>query len=135
MAENLIVYTDGGARGNPGPAAIGIYITDAENQMILKKGERIGKTTNNTAEYLAVIGALQWIKNNFKKEIQSIKFFLDSNLVVNQLNGIFKVKQGHLRELLFQVRQLEQTLGVGISYNFIPREKNKIADFLVNNSF
>ncbi len=66
MTNNLIVYTDGGARGNPGPAAIGIYITDEEGNSVLRFGKRIGETTNNTAEYQAVIEALKWIKDNFK---------------------------------------------------------------------
>lgn len=139
MTKNFILYTDGGARGNPGPAAIGIYITDSEGKEILRKSKQIGRATNNIAEYRAVIEALEWIKKNFstssKDNDLNLNFNLDSSLVVNQLNGIFKIKQPHLRNLLFQIKILEKEIGGKILYNFIPREKNKIADFLVNSSF
>ncbi|PIU35125.1 ribonuclease H [Candidatus Shapirobacteria bacterium CG07_land_8_20_14_0_80_39_18] len=139
MTKNLIIYTDGGARGNPGPAAIGVYVVDSDGKEILRKSKQIGEATNNIAEYRAVIEALEWIKKNFQSTSKvsdlNFQFYLDSSLVVNQLNGIFKVKQSHLRDLLLQVRKLEQEIGGKILYNFIPREKNKTADFLVNNSF
>ena len=137
MTKNLIIYTDGGARGNPGPAAIGVYVVDSDGKEILRKSKQIGEATNNIAEYRAVIEALEWIRENAEGQSASwrIQFYLDSSLVVNQLNGIFKVKQKHLRELLLQIRGLEQEIGGKILYNFIPREKNKTADFLVNNSF
>ena len=139
MTKNLIIYTDGGARGNPGPAAIGVYILDSEGKEILRKSKQIGEATNNIAEYRAVIEALEWIKKNFQSTSKvsdlNFQFYLDSSLVVNQLNGIFKVKQSHLRDLLLQVRKLEQEIRGKIFYSFIPREKNKTADFLVNNSF
>lgn len=139
MIKKFTVYTDGGARGNPGPAAIGVYIIDSEGKEILRKSKQIGEATNNIAEYSAVIEALKWIRENFQSVLNigdfNLQFYLDSSLVVNQLNGIFKVKQNHLRELLLQVKLLEQEVGGKILYNFIPREKNKIADSLVNNSF
>jgi len=139
MIKKFIVYTDGGARGNPGPAAVGVYIVDSEGKERLRMSKQIGETTNNVAEYTAVIEALKWIKENLSSIIKdtelNLQFYLDSSLVVNQLNGIFKVKQKHLRELLLQVKILEQEVGGKILYNFVPREKNKIADFLVNNSF
>lgn len=137
--KSLIIYTDGGARGNPGPAAIGVYIIDSDGKEILRTNKQIGEATNNTAEYRAVIEALEWIKKNlqFTPKVSGLnfQFYLDSSLVVNQLNGVFKVKQSHLRDLLLQVRKLEQEIRGKISYNFIIREKNKVADFLVNSSF
>lgn len=142
MANNLIIYTDGGARGNPGPAAIGVFIVDDKGLEITRFGKTIGLATNNVAEYIAVISALEWIKQsqearikNKELKIENIKFFLDSKLVVNQLNGIFKIKEAHLRELIIKIRQLERGVGVNIFYVHIPREKNKIADGLVNDSF
>lgn len=139
MIKKFIVYTDGGARGNPGPAAIGVYIVDSDGKEILRMSKQIGEATNNIAEYTAVIEALKWIKENIPSTANvtelNLQFYLDSSLVVNQLNGIFKVKQKHLRELMLQVKVLEQEVGGKILYNFVPREKNKIADFLVNNSF
>lgn len=125
-----IVHTDGGARGNPGPAAIGVVIEEASDRSkIVEFGKRIGEATNNVAEYKAVIEALKNIKG---KAATEIIFFLDSVLVVNQLNGTFKVKDGKLRELLIGVRTLEAETGGTIRYQVIPREKNSRADFLVN---
>ena len=97
--EGIIVYTDGGARGNPGPAAIGVYIIDQDGKQVIKFGKKIGETTNNVAEYKAVYNALDWIKNNLKNNIRNINFLLDSKLVVNQLNGIFKIKNKNLGRL------------------------------------
>lgn len=135
MANNLTIYTDGGARGNPGPAAIGVFIVDDKGLEITRFGKTIGPTTNNVAEYTAVISALEWLKQNQELRIEKVKFFLDSKLVVNQLNGIFKIKEARLRELIIKVRRLEQETGINIFYVYIPREKNKIADGLVNDSF
>lgn len=129
-----IVHTDGGARGNPGPAAIGVVI-EADGETIASFGMRIGETTNNVAEYTAVIEALRWLRssspiNPFTH--QPIHFYLDSNLVVQQLNGMFKVKDARLRELVMQIRLLEQEVGGEVTYTYIPRERNKRADLLVN---
>jgi len=136
MTEELLIYTDGGARGNPGPAAIGVYIINKEGKELARLSQRIGEATNNMAEYRAVIAALEWVKENFSKErIGKIKIFLDSDLLVNQLTGTFKIKKSHLRNLIIKVKQLEQELGRNIYYKYIPREKNKVADFLVNSSF
>lgn len=134
MPKKIIVNTDGGARGNPGPAAIGFYIRDEEGNEIAKVGEKIGKATNNVAEYLAVIFALEWIVRNLETETLSIGFYLDSNLVVNQLNGIFKIKEGHLRELFFRIKILEQQIKGDISYHHISRKQNFVADSLVNSA-
>lgn len=126
----LRVHTDGGARGNPGPAAVGVVIEDVSSgSMIAEFGKYIGETTNNVAEYMAVCEALRSSKG---KGATEINFFLDSVLVVNQLNGNFKVKDTKLRELLLQVRILEQELGVTVAYHVVPREQNRRADFLVN---
>lgn len=142
---NIRIHTDGGARGNPGPAAVGVVIEEQGSVMgkarvIAAFGKTIGETTNNVAEYTAVIEALRLLLSkkrsggddgkNFSNP--AIQFFLDSTLVVNQLNGLFKVKLPHLRELLFTVRQLEEEVGGDIRYAAIPREQNTHADMLVN---
>lgn len=121
----LIIHTDGGARGNPGPAAIGVVIEE-NGKEIIAFGKTIGDTTNNVAEYTAVIEALKKAKN------ADIHFFLDSTLVVNQLNGMFKIKDAKLRELFLQVKMLESERGSTITYSYVPREQNVRADFLVN---
>ena len=124
----LKINCDGGSRGNPGPAAYGFVIRDGPN--IIKEGSGyIGITTNNVAEYTAVIEALGWLKE--KKTKSDINFFLDSQLVVSQLNGIYKVKNSKIRELVIKVHELEAAFGKIIYYH-IPREENSDADKLVN---
>ncbi|MBI4089307.1 MAG: ribonuclease HI family protein [Candidatus Levybacteria bacterium] len=134
MINNFHVFTDGGARGNPGSAAIGVYITDENNKKLAGFGKTIGVTTNNVAEYKAVIEALDWIIEN-KKDLEKnakIYFFLDSKLVYSQIIGIFKVKNADLRNLLFDVREREAQIFFSIFYKHIPREQNTRADALVN---
>jgi len=131
------VYCDGGARGNPGPAGIGFVVLDPNNKVLVKAAKFIGRATNNVAEYWAVIEALKWFQKKRSVLINQteglrIKFFLDSMLLVNQLNGLYKIKNARLRNLIIKVRQLETSLGIAASYHFIPREKNKVADDLVN---
>lgn len=130
------VFCDGGARGNPGPAAVGFVVQNGtDGQTLFKQGKTIGFSTNNVAEYRAVTAALEWLKETpLQHSVKEVKidFFLDSQLVVNQLNGFFKIKNAALRELFFEVRKLEQEVGGVISYHFVPREQNFIADSLVN---
>lgn len=122
------VYTDGGARGNPGPAAVGVVIEAESGQPIHSFGRAIGTATNNVAEYLAVIGALEWLVS--QPRITKVGFFLDSALVVHQLRGEWKLKQEHLRPLAVRIRELAKNLTV--SFSLIPRTLNRRADALVN---
>jgi len=134
MINTLNVFTDGGARGNPGPSAIGVYITDGNNKKLTGFGKTIGVVTNNVAEYKAVIEALSWIIENRKKLTKDAKihFFLDSKLVCSQIVGLFKVKNADLRNLLFDVRDRETQINFPIFYKYIPREQNTKADGFVN---
>jgi len=132
MAKNLCVFTDGGAKGNPGPAAVGFIIKDSSGQVLVEKGKSIGRATNNIAEYRAVIEALHWILANIKERSLTVNFYLDSILVVNQLNGLFKIKNKNLKNLVIEIKNLEKKTKGKIFYNYIPREKNKKADFLVS---
>ena len=127
----LEINTDGGSRGNPGQAAIGVVATSS-GEKVFSLSERIGETTNNVAEYTAVVEALTWIINHTKNTPQFVSFFLDSALVVNQLNGLFKVKDEKMRSLMLTVRQLEQQLDTHITYESIPRALNAAADAKVN---
>ncbi len=155
---NILVHTDGGARGNPGPAAVGVVIEEVQSsdqkslnakdgnragkaglRTIASFGKAIGDTTNNVAEYQAVVEALKEIyrqeeRGAIHRESLHIHFFLDSLLVVSQLNGVYKVKQPHLRELLLQVRMLEKEVGGNITYAAVRREENALADFFVNDA-
>lgn len=131
---NIRVFTDGGARGNPGFAAIGVFIENDKNETLAQIGKKIGIATNNVAEYKAVLEGLSWLAANvktFNKETQ-ISFFLDSQLVCSQIRGIYKVKNKNLQELLFQIRVKEKELGIPVLYNFVRREENINADKLVN---
>lgn len=126
------IFTDGGARGNPGPAAVGVVIKNDQNEIVHRFGKYIGKTTNNVAEYTGVIAALEWLISTKPSALSSMHFYLDSLLVVNQLNGLYKVKDAKLRELLLIIRRLENEIGARVSYRHIPRERNREADALVN---
>lgn len=133
----LHIYTDGGSRGNPGPAAIGVVIKDGSNQLIHQFSQTIGRATNNLAEYQAVIAALKWLiaNKNHQPGLSAnfpVNFFLDSTLVVNQLNGLWKVKDANLRQQVIQIRLLEAGLNCPIQYTAIPREKNLEPDALLN---
>ena len=126
--EKLIIFCDGGAYKNPGPAAVGIVFYNQKGEELLQSSKFIGNATNNQAEYRAVILSLQTAKIKFSpKEIQ---FFIDSKLVVEQLNGNYKIKNQGLKPLYYLVKQLQLNFPL-VLYNHIPREKNKLADKLV----
>lgn len=130
--KTISIHTDGGSRGNPGPSAIGVFIED-ENKTLAKIGKRIGETTNNVAEYKAVLEALSWILENKEKVKGSqIKFFIDSQLIYSQIIGVFKIKNENLRTILFEIKKKEAEIKLPISWNHIPREENQKADTLVN---
>lgn len=126
---DLIIYSDGGSRGNPGNSAYGFVVYDNKN-IIYKTGKKIGVATNNVAEYCGVIFALEWVLENYKSKKIKIYFFLDSQLVVSQLKGIYKIKNENIKKLVDKVKDLTQD--ISITYTLIPREKNKEADELVN---
>ena len=129
----ISIFTDGGARGNPGPAALGVYVEDENKKELARIGKTLGETTNNIAEYSAIAEGLNWaLENKEKRKIEKIYFYMDSQLAYSQLTGIYKIKNSNIRDLVFKVRQLEQVLDIPIFYNHIPREKNKKADFMVN---
>ena len=138
-----VIHTDGGARGNPGTAAVGVVIEKilvtekgSQTNLVTEFGKKIGKTTNNTAEYTAVIEALKYFitqgEQSRPTKNDTLNFYLDSTLVVNQLNGLYKVKRSHLRSLLMTTRLLEAEVGAKIRYTAVPREQNRRADVFVN---
>lgn len=127
------IHTDGGARGNPGPAAIGVVIDGAGE--VKKYGEYIGEATNNEAEYQAVIFALKKLKQLIGKEKSrseaEVEIHLDSELLASQLKGEYKIKEKKLQQLFLEVWNLKQDFK-SINFKYIPREDNKGADKLVN---
>jgi len=131
MLNKLKIFGDGGSRGNPGQAAYGFVIYEDSEKVVYKQGTRIGINTNNVAEYSAVINSLDWIEKNCK-DVNEISFFLDSQLVVSQLTGKFRVKHPNMLPLFAKVKQLEFRLNARISYTAIPRAQNSAADEMVN---
>lgn len=124
------IFTDGGARGNPGPAA-GAFVVLQSGEVIAKGSKYLGTATNNEAEYQAVILALEWLSIK-KNKAQEVQFFLDSELVVRQLNKSYKVKSQNLKPLYHKVKLLQKNLGYEIKFYAVKRDKNKLADKLVN---
>ncbi|MBP8016646.1 ribonuclease HI family protein [Candidatus Gracilibacteria bacterium] len=125
----LNIYTDGGARGNPGIAGIGVVITDGTGNILEKRYKSLGIKTNNQAEYL---GALFGIQRGIELKAKEIELYMDSQLVINQLSGNFKVKNKSLAEIKFDIQKLITNWGGKISFIHIPREKNREADRLSN---
>lgn len=124
----LKIYTDGGARNNPGPAAIGIIIKNESGKTLKKNYKYLGIKTNNQAEYWAIIEAFNIIKNISADQID---FYLDSKLVAEQLNRQYKVKNSELAPLFVKIWNFTLKYKK-ITFNYIPREQNKEADKLVN---
>ena len=131
----LIIYTDGGARGNPGPAAAGVVIKNEDGKILAEFGKYLGETTNNQAEYQALILALEKAKEMAclpeRQGGTEIQCLADSELMVKQLNREYKVRDKELAPLFLKIWNLSVKFKK-ISYNHIPREKNTEADKLVN---
>lgn len=126
--EELIIYTDGGARGNPGPAAIGVVIKSPLGKVVMAFGRYIGVATNNQAEYQALIAGLEEVKKMGTKTVQC---FLDSELLVKQMRREYRIKDKNLQPLFIKVWNLA-TAFKNVTFNHIAREQNKEADAEVN---
>ncbi|MBU0619961.1 MAG: ribonuclease HI family protein [Patescibacteria group bacterium] len=124
----LIIYTDGGARNNPGPAGIGVVAYDEQKNRIFQISKYIGNATNNQAEYQAVLAG---IKKALELKVKELIFYLDSELVVKQLNREYKVKNKDLASLFVQIYNVILDFKK-VTFQHIPREMNKEADRLVN---
>ncbi|MBI5151508.1 MAG: ribonuclease HI family protein [Candidatus Pacebacteria bacterium] len=129
------IFTDGGSRGNPGHAATGVVVLDGET-ILFESGVYLGIATNNVAEYEAVLRALSWVAK--EKELghfptpQTLEFRLDSQLVVEQLNGRYKIKQPHILAYVKKIQDVLTSLGYPVTFTHIPRSENARADALVN---
>jgi ribonuclease HI len=126
--NKLTIYTDGAARGNPGPAAIGAVIKDDKSDIVASISRCLGVTTNNQAEYRAIIAALE---KAIGLGARQVVLYSDSELVVKQINGQYKVKHAALRPLYMEVVRLAGALE-SFKIAHIPREKNAAADALAN---
>lgn len=126
--KKLWLSTDGGARGNPGPAGAGLVIKDENGNVLLEHGQYLGETTNNVAEYSALIEALKFSKSLGGTDLH---ISMDSELIVKQMSGEYKIKQPHLQELATNVRGLLAEFN-SFEFKHILREYNKEADRMVN---
>ena len=132
--EKIIIYTDGGSRGNPGPAGMGVVIANEKGKMMKEYSGFLGVKTNNEAEYEAVIFGLKKIKALLGKEKiknTEIEFRLDSELVARQLEGFYKIENEKLAPLFLKIWNLKMDFGK-IYFKHIPREQNREADRLAN---
>jgi len=129
----LSVFTDGGARGNPGPAGIGVVIKDGKKTIFSHSGY-IGQATNNIAEYRALQKAFDWLTDNqsFLTKFDHINCYLDSLLIASQLSGYYKIKAPHLVVLAADIKNKEKNLPIKVTYHHITRTNNHESDSLVN---
>jgi ribonuclease HI len=127
----LIIYCDGGARGNPGPSAAA-FLVHKNGKIIYSDAKYLGTSTNNFAEYNAVLFALTWLKGNIKEAGGIVKIYIDSELVANQLNGEYKIKSPNLKEIFLKIVKIKKEVRLDVYYIAIPRTKNRLADHLVN---
>lgn len=133
--KKVIVYTDGGSRGNPGVAGLGVYITDKKGGVIKEISKPLGIQTNNYAEYEAIIEALEGLKKIYGKEKLSkmlIDLRSDSELIVKQLNGEYQIKEETLFPKFIKIWNLKITTFPNITFTHVLRDNNKEADRLAN---
>lgn len=128
MTGTYTLHTDGGARGNPGPAGIGAVLTDPDGEVVHEIAKGIGWTTNNVAEYT---GLIEGLKAAIEQGVADLDVFMDSTLVIQQMKGVYRVKHPGLKPLHAQARQLAGRIG-RVRYRAIPRAQNKHADRLSN---
>ena len=126
--QKCALYTDGASRGNPGPAGAGAVLLDQQGREIAARAEYVGRCTNNAAEYRALVMGLQMAVENGCTDLD---IFLDSELIVRQLTGRYKVKKSTLKPLFSQAQQLLQCF-TNFSVTHVPRAKNQRADQLAN---
>lgn len=132
--EKVIAYTDGGARGNPGPAGIGVHIVDEQGKTVKELSEFIGNSTNNFAEYQAVAVALNALKKSYGKKTKemTVELRMDSELVKKQLNGEYQIKDPGLVPMFIEIHNLRVSNFPNLTITHVRREKNKEADRLAN---
>lgn len=132
--STLIIHTDGGSRGNPGPAACAAVFLNPDREIVYSISRYLGYTTNNEAEYRGVILALETILSDLNKysEFSSLQFVLDSELVVFQLTGRYKIKNANLQQLATTTHQLIRQINKPISFTHVKRHLNTLPDELLN---
>ena len=128
LPKQVKIFTDGASRGNPGPASIGIVFYDSADNRVSDHKECLGDQTNNYAEYMAVIRALEIAVEN---QVEAVDFYCDSQLLIKQMNGEYKVKAPQIKELFLQAKKLTASFNQ-VGFHHVRREFNKEADALAN---
>lgn len=128
LLTEVKLYADGGSRGNPGPSATGFAILDMQDKLVVKKGTYIGITTNNQAEYQALKAGLEEAR---RMRVRIVHVYMDSLLVINQMRGIFKVKNRDLWPIHASIKETAASFEK-VNFTHVPRQLNKIADAAVN---
>lgn len=123
------LFTDGGSRGNPGKSACAFAIYDKEDKLIFCEAKYLGIGTNNNAEYIALFEGLKYIYENLS-DTNILEIFMDSELIVKQISGIYKIKDSNLKNIYMKLKVYLQKIDYKISH--IPRSKNSYTDKLVN---
>lgn len=128
LPTRVKAFTDGASRGNPGPSSIGIVFYNSGDEVVGEHKEALGSQTNNYAEYMAVIRAMEI---GVEKQVRFMDFYCDSQLLVKQMKGEYKVKAPQIKELFVQAKDLVRQFNE-VSFNHVRREFNKEADALAN---
>lgn len=132
---DFVINTDGASKGNPGPSSYGYIIKNRGGAIVHQEGKLIGVTTNNVAEYTAVVKALEYIiKRFFRNAPHKVEIVADSKLLVEQLSGRYKIKSPNLIPLFTKIKELETEVGT-VFYRSVPRAENFVADRLANLPF
>lgn len=131
--NSLRIFTDGGARGNPGPSACA-FVVYRGNNLIYQQGFYLGISTNNQAEYHGVVKAIKWLTEDSGRRTQDaeVSFYLDSLLVVKQMRGEFKIKDEKLKIFNNEIKLKIKNYKLKINFAHVPRAQNSVADALVN---
>ncbi|MEK7576623.1 MAG: ribonuclease HI family protein [Patescibacteria group bacterium] len=134
IVKKIIIYTDGGSRGNPGPAALGVVIKDEKENILKSYGEVLGVRTNNEAEYEAVVFGLKKVKQLYgsaKLKHMQVEMRMDSQLIQKQLSGEYKIENEKLFPAFIKINNFQVEHGA-LTFVHVPREKNRDADRMVN---
>lgn len=142
MSNSLIIFTDGGSRGNPGKSGVGVFVKNEKNEELVSISKFLGVKTNNEAEYLAFIESLLWLRDDYfqssheQKSKVEISWFLDSKLVVEQLNKRWKIKEDRLKNLASKcwalMDQISSKNALSWKISHVERSQNSVADLLAN---
>lgn len=132
--ERIICNTDGGARGNPGPAGAGVVIADGTGKVLLEASEFLGNATNNFAEYAAVLLALKTLKKRYgtKTKTLELEIRMDSQLIERQLSGQYQIKEPGLVPQFIEIHNMRVKDFPNVAFTYVPRAQNKRADELAN---